>query len=81
MALAPSHPNLMNIKSDPLFVYFALRLALERKGWLTNSIGLGASFVLISFMGDFEQSVMALFLFVLIVAFFAARRKTRGDGS
>ncbi|MDE1865684.1 MAG: hypothetical protein KGH94_03570 [Candidatus Micrarchaeota archaeon] len=78
MALAPSHPNLMNIEWVPMFVYFTLKIANERNGWYRNAVGLGISFVLISFMGDFEQSVMSVLLFLLIVAFFASRDETRG---
>ena len=62
----------------PLALYFYLRM-INGEGSIANSLGLGISFVLVSFMGDLEQSIMVVLLFILILigylVFKNARRK------
>ena len=55
--------NLMNIEWVPLAIYFFLKIVKEdKKHWYYNAAGLGISFMLVSFMGDFEQAIMVVLL-------------------
>lgn len=71
--------NLINIEWVPLAVYFFLRIIREDRGhWYYDSLGLGISFMLVSFMGDFEQSIMVMLLLVMMTVIMAIDNSTRG---
>ena len=78
IAQAPGHVGLINIEWVPLFIYFFIRAIKEHgRRWYYNSIGLGASFVLIAFMGDFEQAIMVLIAAVIIMVLYLLKRDGR----
>jgi hypothetical protein len=60
----------------PLSLYFFIRLIKEDKFYF-NAFGLSASFVLTLFMGDLEQGIMVLILFVLVLVLYAINLNTR----
>lgn len=69
------HLQFTNIEFIPLFILLFL-LALEEKKHL-YAIGAGLSFVLLTFMGDIEQGLMALIIAVVIIAVMALAKEHR----
>jgi hypothetical protein len=74
IAEAYAHLDWMNLGLVPLGLYFFLRM-LDGDTNLKNSFGLGASLVLVEFMGDIEQGIMLLALFFAIGVFYLSRRR------
>ncbi|MEM3841626.1 MAG: hypothetical protein QXN59_02960 [Candidatus Micrarchaeaceae archaeon] len=76
IAQAYAHIDWIFIGWIPLAVYFYLKM-INGTGSILNSLGLGISFVLISFMGDLEQSIMVVLLFLLILAGYICYKNSR----
>ncbi len=76
IALALSHIDWMFVAWIPLAVYFFLKMARGEKP-LLNGVGLGVAFVLVEFMGDVEQNIMLIELFVIMAIGYIAYKKTR----
>lgn len=77
IALGVDHIDWIAIGWVPLALYFFLRLLREDENKYFNAAGLGITFVLIAFMGDLEQAVMASMLFILILLLYALYTGTR----
>jgi hypothetical protein len=71
IAQAYSHIDWMNIGWAPIAIYFLLRMIKERgKAVYYNALGLSISIVLLTFMGDVEQTIMiSLVLLGIIIAY------------
>lgn len=76
MAEALSHIDWMFIAWIPLAVYFFIKMLRAEKPIL-NGIGLGIVFMLSEFMGDVEQSIMLVLLFVIMLIIFLLYGQTR----
>ncbi len=76
IAQAYGHIDWIYIGWVPLSVYFFLRLLRDDRK-LVPAVGLGVSFVLVSFMGDVEQSIELLMVLVLILIAYALLKRTR----
>ncbi len=76
IALAVPHIDWINIEWIPLALYFFIRM-IKEKNWYWDAIGLGISFVLITFMGDLEQSVMTLLLLAAVLVAYLIPKSTR----
>ena len=72
---AYAHLNWINIGWIPFCIYFFLRIA-DGDTRLANSMGLGICLVLVVFMGDIEQGIMTLLVLLLLLAIYAARKKS-----
>ena len=76
IAQAYAHIDWINIGWVPLAIYFFMRIVHENGGF-KNALGLGASFVLITFMGDIEQSIELLLAISLMLAAYVIFNETR----
>ena len=76
IALAIAHIDWMNIEWIPLALYFFIRMIKEKEQYW-DAVGLGVSFVLITFMGDIEQSVMTLLLLAAVLVAYLIPKHTR----
>ena len=76
IAQSYAHIDWMFIGWIPLALYFYLKM-LNGEGSIANSLGLGISFVLVSFMGDLEQSIMVTLLFILLLIGYLAFKNAR----
>ena len=76
IAQSYAHIDWMFIGWIPLALYFYLKM-LNGEGSIANSLGIGISFVLVSFMGDLEQSIMITLLFILLLIGYLVFEKSR----
>jgi hypothetical protein len=74
--LALDHIDWINIEWIPLALYFFLRMIKDQKKYL-YAVGLGITFVLITFMGDLEQGLMTIVLLLLVFVLYLAYKSTR----
>ena len=79
MAQAYGHMHWIDIGFIPVLIYFLLKALDEQKlkGNYLNALGIGISFVLITFLGGYEKAVMTIMLVVLVVVLYAIYSKTR----
>ncbi len=73
VAQSYSHMNWIDIGFIPVLLYFILRALYKDGGKYAiykNAIGIGASFVLITFLGGFEKAIMSIMLAVLVVVIY-----------
>lgn len=75
VAQAYGHMNWVDIGFIPVFLYFLLR-AISNDGGkyklYTNALGLGISFVLVTFLGGYEKAIMSVMLAVLVMILYLA---------
>ncbi|MDE1855203.1 MAG: hypothetical protein KGH57_02705 [Candidatus Micrarchaeota archaeon] len=69
------HLQFTNIEFIPLFLLMLLKLMDERKQ--VYAFGAGISLVLLTFMGDIEQGLMAVMLAVFVLAYMGIRKSER----
>lgn len=69
------HLQFVDIAFIPLFVLFFLKMAEERKH--RDAILAAVSFVFMTFFGDIEQALIAIFLAFLILVYFLVVKKER----
>lgn len=71
------HLQFTNIEFIPLFLLLLLKLMEDRKH--VYAIGAGISFVLLTFMGDIEQGIMAIMLTLFVIAFLLIDKNYRKE--
>lgn len=76
VAMAVGHLDWMVIGWVPMALYFFIRMIKDQHKY-QYAIGLGASFVLATFMGDVEQGIMTVVMLALVFACYLAYPKTR----
>ncbi len=76
VAQALGHIDWMNIEWVPLALYFFIRMVKDKNKYIYG-IGLAASFVLATFMGDIEQGVMLVLLLAVVFVMYAVYKNTR----
>jgi hypothetical protein len=78
IAQAYSHIDWMNIGWAPLAIYFLLRMIKERgRAVYYSAIGLSIALVLLTFMGDVEQTIMIGLVLIGIIVAYALFREHR----
>ncbi len=75
--MALDHIDWIMVGWIPLALYFFLRMIREYDNKYINAAGLGIAFVLTVFMGDIEQGVILVILFILILVVYALYKGTR----
>jgi hypothetical protein len=71
------HIHFINIEFVPLFLYFLLKLMREDKNNLYNAAGMSFSLAFSSLMGNVEQTIMLVLVFLLMIAIYLCYKKTR----
>jgi hypothetical protein len=73
VAQAYGHMNWVDIGFIPVLLYFLLRAIYGDKSKyevLANALGIGISFVLITFLGGYEKAIMSIMLAVLVIVLY-----------
>jgi hypothetical protein len=69
------HLQFTNIEFLPLFLFFFLKMIEEKKH--AHAVGAALSFVLLTFMGDIEQGLMAMLMAFFVLLYFLALKEHR----
>lgn len=69
------HLQFINIEFIPLFLFLFLKMVEERKH--AYALGAAISFVLLTFMGDVEQGLVAILLLFFTLAYFCLTKESR----
>lgn len=73
VAQAYGHMNWVDIGFIPVLLYFLLRAIYgsnSKYGIVTNALGIGVSFVFITFLGGYEKAIMSIMLAVLVIVLY-----------
>jgi hypothetical protein len=77
IAQSYSHIDWISVEWIPLALLFFLKLLNSNNKRYRDVVGFSVAFVLISFMGDMEQALMSVMLFVLVLAVYAFNKHGR----
>lgn len=76
IAQAYGHMNWIDIGFIPVLLYFLIK-AIKENNIYKNALGIGISFVLITFLGGYEKAIMSIMLVVLVVVLYLLYKNTR----
>ncbi|HUC38840.1 MAG TPA: hypothetical protein VL944_01790 [Candidatus Acidoferrum sp.] len=76
VAMSIGHLDWMNIGFVPLALYFFIRMIKDGHKYVW-AVGLGASFVLATFMGDVEQGILTVVLLAVVFICYLLNSSTR----